>query len=153
RTREWWEHEPAVALPHPEPLHDGDYLIVAIATGSGSEALRQQVMEIPDFLLGLPARFRVLDSGSGHINVDFIRFTDAAPFPLHIPVWGFADYHTHPMSYKAFGGLKGIPTLWGVPGGNVEDYSDPTAISRDITHCVKGHHGGFFAEAFINGSQ
>jgi len=153
QIREWWRSAPAVALPEAELRLYNDYVIAAAATGHGTEALRQDVIEIPDFLRGLRARVRVLDDSTGHINVDLIRFTDEPPPPLRVPVWGFADYHTHPMSYMAFGGLKGISTLWGIPGGNVEDYTDPTAISRDIPHCVRGHHGGSFAEAFINGSQ
>jgi hypothetical protein len=53
----------------------------------------------------------------------------------------------------AFGGLKGIRTLWGVPGGNYDDYANPNAITLDIPHCTRGHNGGFFAEPFINSSQ
>jgi microsomal dipeptidase-like Zn-dependent dipeptidase len=134
--------------------HDGSYWTVYLSTGHGSETLRQEVVEIPDFLKGLPGRIRILDdSENHHINVDLVQFTSAAPPPLRVPVWGLADYHTHPMSYMAFGGMKGIPTLWGNAGGNFDDYGDPTAISRDLQHCVRGHHGGYLAEPFINSSQ
>jgi hypothetical protein len=57
------------------------------------------------------------------------------------------------MSYMALGGLKGVPVLWGEPGGNVDDYANPNAIVRDIPHCVEGHNGGYFADAFIKGAQ
>jgi microsomal dipeptidase-like Zn-dependent dipeptidase len=133
---------------------DGAYWVAYAATGHNSEALRQEVVEIPEFLRNLPARIRMLDtSESGHVNVDYIQFTSAEPAELRVPVWGFADYHTHPMSYMAFGGMKGIRTLWGIPGGSIDDYSDPTAISRDIPICVRGHGGGYLAEPFINSSQ
>jgi microsomal dipeptidase-like Zn-dependent dipeptidase len=133
---------------------DGPYRIVYAATGHNSETLRQEVVEIPKFLLGLPARLRILDNGSSHhINADLLRFTSTAPPVLRVPVWGLADYHTHPMTYMAFGGMKGIPTLWGNPGGDYEDYFDPIAILRDIPKCVRGHGGGWLAEPFIHSSQ
>ena len=138
-----------------QPVRDGDYLVAVAATGHNSNTLRQETIEIPSFLRGRYARLRVVDrSPAGHINVDYIRFTDSPPPPLRTPVWGFADYHTHPMSYLALGGLKGIHTLWGNPGGIAADYQDGKAdIANDITHCVRGHDGGYFAEAFINSSQ
>jgi len=133
---------------------DATYWVVYAATGHNSEALRQEVLEIPDFLRGLPARIRLLDTSErGHINIDYIQFTSNPPPLLRVPVWGIADYHTHPMSYLAFGAMKGIPTLWGIPGLSIDEYSDPTAISRDIPHCVRGHRGGYLAEGFINNSQ
>ena len=142
---------------HGEPERDGDYLVAYAATGHGTNMLRQETVEIPQFLRGRPARFRVLDrSAAGHINVDYIRFTASSPPALPTPLFGFADYHTHPMSYLALGGLKTKPihTLWGNPGGVAADYETGKAdIKDDIPHCVRGHDGGYFAEAFINSSQ
>jgi len=140
-----------------EPERDGEYLIAIAATGHGTNMLRQETVEIPEFLRGRPARFRVLDrSSAGHIDLDYIRFTASVPPALHTPVFGFADYHTHPMTYMAFGGLKTKPihTLWGNPGGIATDYETGKCdIKDDIRHCVRGHDGGYFAEAFINSSQ
>jgi hypothetical protein len=117
--------------------------------------LRQEASEIPPFLRKRIARIRVLDhSPAGHINLDYIRLTASAPSSLRTPVFGFADYHTHPMSYLAFGGLKGVHSLRGDPGGEAAVYdADKNAISKDIPRCVPGHDGGYLAEAFINTSQ
>jgi microsomal dipeptidase-like Zn-dependent dipeptidase len=154
RIRDWAWRASAVPLHSDEAVGDDGYLTVYAATGHETNALRQEVVEIPEFLHGLEARFRVVDdSATGHINVDYIRFAATAPPPLRVPVFGFADYHTHPMSYMALGGMKGIRSLWGVPGGDVDDYADPNAITVDIPHCVHGHGGGYFAEAFIDGSE
>lgn len=66
---------------------DGVYSVVYAAIGHNSESLRQEVVEIPEFLRGLPARIRILDTSStGHINVDYIQFTSSAPPPLRVPV-------------------------------------------------------------------
>jgi hypothetical protein len=74
-------------LPDGSPLRDGDYLVVFATTGHNSEVLRQEVVEIPKFLRTKPARIRVFDdSESGHVNVDYIRFTRAAPTALRVPV-------------------------------------------------------------------
>jgi microsomal dipeptidase-like Zn-dependent dipeptidase len=148
RIHDWAKIEGRTALA------EGSYVTVYAATGHNSESLRQEIVTLPAFLSGLNARIRIVDnSGSQHISVDNVQFTSVTLPELRVPVWGLADYHTHPMSYMAFGGMKGIPTLWGIPGGDFDDYSDPTAISRDIPECVRGHHGGYLAEPFINSSQ
>jgi len=126
------------------------------ATGSGGEQLRQVVVEIPAADQGLRARIRIFDdSPSGHINVDYIQFTAKRPPDLlPPPVWGYADYHTHPMTYLAFGSTDKRRIIWGNPGGNYDDYvSDPTRISKDIPYCKHGHGGGYLSEAFINNAQ
>jgi microsomal dipeptidase-like Zn-dependent dipeptidase len=148
RIREWMAALPGV------PGHDGDYVVAAAFTGHGSDAFRQEIVAVPDFLWGLSARIRVIDgSPRGHINLDYVRLTAAPPAPLQTAVWGYADYHTHPMTYMAFGGLKGIHVLWGNPGGNFDDYSDTAALTRDIPHCPPRHGGGYVAEQFINQAQ
>ena len=126
------------------------------ATGNGGEQLRQEVFEVPGPERGLPARIRIYDgSADGHINVDYIQFTLARPPDLPgPPVWGYADYHTHPMTYLAFGSNDQRRILFGKPGGNYDDYvNDPHLVSMDIPHCDRGHGGGYLAEAFINNAQ
>jgi len=146
RIRDWSHANP--------PAPNGGYIAAVIATGNGQDALRQEIVAIPPFLWGLTARVRLVDSSPrGHIVADYIRFTVAAPEPLSTPVWGYADYHTHPMSYLAFGGLRGTPILFGNPGGNVDDYPDAMSISKDIPHCPPRHGGGYTAEQFINSAQ
>ena len=144
------------------PRREGDYLAVARATGNNVEAMRQETTVIPEFLFGLPARIRIVDaSAQGHINADYIRFTASSPEPFETPVWGYADYHTHPMSYLAFGNLKmpPVPTLYGRPGGNVEYYRVQDSdfryqkVTDDISHCPPRHGGGYLAEQFINEAQ
>jgi microsomal dipeptidase-like Zn-dependent dipeptidase len=154
RAHDWWQQFPSLKMPNGAVLRDGDYLTVGAASGHQSEMLYQVAAEIPQFLRGRQARFKIVDGAApGHITVDYLRITSDPPPPMHEPVWGFGDYHTHPMSYMAFGGLKGIRTLWGEPGGNVDDYVDPVKITDDIPHCTWGHYGGYFAEDFIKGSQ
>ena len=134
---------------------DGAWETAYSATGSGGEQLRQEVVEIPAQTRGLPARIRIFDgSAQGHINVDYIRFTPERPPDLRLPVWGYADYHTHPMTHLAFGSSDKRHIIWGIPGGNYQDYvNDPNRIAKDIPHCERGHGGGYLAEAFIDNAQ
>lgn len=136
---------------------DGDYLIIKDFTGSGADRLHEDAIEIPRALRGRPARVRIIDDSSGtggHIEVDDIRFTAVRPVRQHTPLWGIADYHAHPMNYMAFGALRGVRTVWGVPGGNYSDYlADPRLVSRDIPACIKSHGGGPAAEIFINTAE
>ena len=124
-------------------------------TGPGGEQLRQEIVEIPQADRGLPARVRIFDDlAQGHITVDYIRFTAERPPDIQIPAWGYADYHTHPMTYLAFGSTDKRRIIWGKPGGNYEYYlNDATLISKDIPSCENGHGGGYLAEAFINTAQ
>ena len=145
-------------LPAGVPRRDGEYLVVEVAGGSG-ERLRLQSVTLPDIVAGLTARVRILDdSAQGHIYADFIRLTANTPKPEPQTVWGYADYHAHPMTYLAFGGINtkkdGRQVLWGNPGGNYDDYcNDPLLVSSDIGHCIRGHGGGYLAEEFINEAQ
>ncbi len=134
---------------------DGAWETAYAATGSGGEQLRQEVVEIPVREHGLQARIRIFDdSAQGHINIDYIRFTPERPPDLRLPVWGYADYHTHPMTHLAFGSDDKRRIIWGNPGGNYDDYvKDPRRITTDIPHCEHGHGGGYLSEAFINNAQ
>ena len=125
------------------------------ATGSGGEQLRQEVFAVPANEQGLPARVRISDdSPEGHITVDYVRFTPEPPPAVQVPVWGYADYHTHPMTYLAFGSNDKRHIIWGNPGGAYEDYvNDPHRIAIDIPPCDHGHGGGYLSEAFINTIQ
>jgi microsomal dipeptidase-like Zn-dependent dipeptidase len=134
---------------------DGTWETIYSATGNGGEQLRQEVLEVPARNQGLPARIRIFDNSlEGHINVDYIRFTPERPPVLRVPVWGYADYHTHPMTHLAFGSNDKRRIIWGNPGGNYDDYvKDPGRITIDIPHCEHGHGGGYLSEAFINNAQ
>lgn len=148
--------EQAAFLDRTGPLtRDGDFVVIMSFTGAGYEQLRQEIFPIPDFLLPRDARIRVVDaSSSGHINLDYLQFTSTPPPQVKTPVWGFADYHTHPMNYLAFGGLKGQRIIWGSPGGNYEDYKqNPGLVLQDLPHGVPGHGGGPFANPFLNAAQ
>ncbi len=120
-------------------------------------------------LKGRRAVLRVFDfSKTAHVNVGRIDWGDSASRAAihdHPAVWGVADFHTHPMSFMGFGGLQGIHTVWGVPGGSISDYRDPRSeraksnITRDIPSCdnvgdkhnrYNTHHGGFAAPTMIN---
>jgi microsomal dipeptidase-like Zn-dependent dipeptidase len=134
---------------------DGAWETAYRATGSGGEQLRQEVVEIPAQERGLRARVRIFDdSAKGHINMDYIRFTPERPPDSRLPVWGYADYHTHPMTHLAFGSNDKRHIIWGNPGGNYQDYvADQSRITKDIPHCRHGHGGGYLSEAFINNAQ
>ena len=134
---------------------DGGYLTAISATGPGYESLRQEVFRVPEHLFGRTARVKIIDeSPAGHINIDAIRFTSARPDAHPTSVWGYADYHTHPMNYLSFGGLEGMRIIWGSPGGNYDDYvRDPTLIERDLPRCIRGHGGGPLANPFLNAAQ
>ncbi|HTS27585.1 MAG TPA: membrane dipeptidase [Bryobacteraceae bacterium] len=125
------------------------------ATGPGGERLQQQIVSIAQGDLGQPARIRIYDDHSkGHLNVDYIRFTSERPPDLPDgPVWGYADYHTHPMTYLAFGSNDKRRIIFGKPGGNFDDYHDTNLITKDIPHCTGSHGGGYLAQAFINTAQ
>jgi len=131
------------------------YTTIFAATGR-SEALRQEVFRVPGSCSGRLARIRIVDNSTeGHINVDYIRFTGEPPDAWRTPVFGYADYHTHPMTYLAFGALEETPhfPIWGYPGGNAEDYGDTSLIACDISHCSLGHSGGPAAELFLDQAQ
>lgn len=140
---------------------DGEHVVAISQTPQkGAEdrdldILQQEVFELPEFLLGRTARIKIIDSSDrAHINVDFIRFTAARPPAERLPVWGYGDYHTHPMSHLAFGALRGIHLLWGSPGTDYRKYeASPELIAEDIPHCTKGHGGGPTAEVFINNAE
>jgi microsomal dipeptidase-like Zn-dependent dipeptidase len=125
------------------------------ASGDNHEQLTPHVWRVPDELLNREARVVIVDeSTTGHINVDAVRFAAEPPPPRSTPVWGFADYHTHPMTYLAFGALKGVRTIWGRPGGRYDDYKNaPGLVALDYPACEKGHGGGPYAGPFLNGAQ
>ena len=136
---------------------EDDYVIALVVTGhkgpdqSTLEALQSKTFYLPRFLLGRTARFNIVDnSPSTHISVDFIRFTNE-PVSHRGKVWGYADYHTHPNSHLAFGGVRKIHTLWGCPGLDAAvKYEQGKLVADDIPHCRSGHDGGEAAEFFIN---
>jgi microsomal dipeptidase-like Zn-dependent dipeptidase len=134
---------------------DGGFVAAYVFEGQGSETLIRRVVELCAAVRGMRARFRVVDaSKSAHINVDDIAVSKGAPAPRAPEVWGFADYHAHPTAHLGFGGLRGIPTLWGGPGADADLYeSNVAAIRRDLPSCDDRHQGGYFAPVLINGLE
>ena len=135
---------------------DGKYVTALAVTGNKGpdrltlELLQARSFHLPAFLFGRTARFSVIDDSiSAHINLDFVRFTKI-PNSYRGPVWGYADYHTHPASHLAFGGVRGIHTVWGNPGTAAADYDNGKLVACDIPHCTPGHDGGPTAEIVIN---
>ncbi|HWA72790.1 MAG TPA: membrane dipeptidase [Polyangiaceae bacterium] len=105
-------------------------------------------------------------SPAHHINVGSVVLSDVPlakrRSAVTAPVWGFADFHTHPTSYLAFGGLQGIHTMWGVAGGGIKEYVGNErrwAIARDLPACdvphkrFNSHHGGFAAPLMLNTAE
>ena len=137
------------------PGQTPEYRSIFKAEGNGRLSLTRRTFTIPSELEGRSVRVVVVDETSaGGISVDDIRFSPAVPDERPSPVWGLGDFHTHPMAHLAFGGLKGTRTIWGSPGGRVQDYErDEELIARDIPRCVPGHNGGHSAEVFINSAE
>jgi microsomal dipeptidase-like Zn-dependent dipeptidase len=54
-------------------------------------------------LAGKTAKIVVSDANEKGILADGFKGLDAPPSPSPTPVWGFADFHAHPMSYLGFG--------------------------------------------------
>jgi len=157
----------AEPLGGPVRPRDGDFVAAYVFAGDGvTESLIPHVVEICPAALGRRARIRVVDrSATAHVNVDDIFFAAARPAPRAQPVWGFADYHTHPTAHLGFGGLRGIHTLWGSPGTRADEYKDvPDLVRRDIPKCAdvdgqglnvgtNAHHGGLLAPKMINAAE
>jgi hypothetical protein len=110
------------------PAEDGDYITVKVAfSAKNMEELQRFQWSLPDEAIGKTFRIKILDDASdgwGHINVDDIRFTDAAvdvidlgimKYDMDKPVFGFADTHTHPTDDLGFGGK----TVAGSAGGDI----------------------------------
>ncbi len=134
----------------------GAYQIVFTAAGSGGERLDLVSHELPNCMAERTARVHIVDDAAGkgaHISVDYVRFTAQAPTPERVPVWGLADFHTHPMTHMGFGALKGPRAIWGVPGNSYANYvSNPPKRrpTADLPRCVTNHLGGPTSELFIN---
>ena len=135
------------------------YRIANSTTGHAREWMRRAHWDVSAATLkNRNARIRIVDtSTTGHLNVDDFHFQDTAPidavlmvggktFPAvttfegyeidaDSPVWGFADMHTHPMSYLGFGGK----IMHGQPDGGA---ATPTSMAAALSDC-KLDHGGW----------
>src|SRR5690606_34195886 len=131
---------------------DGVWQSAWQAAGPGIALLQQRVFAVPPALAGQQARIAIVDeSPTAHVAVDYARFTATPPRPDPAPLWGVADYHAHPMSYLAFGALRGVRALWGRPGTAAAAYvADPARIELDLPPCSDDHGGGNTAGIFIN---
>jgi len=138
--------------------------------GSNQDALETQELAVYDPecpLENVTAVLHAFDhSTQGHVNVGEIALTsvalDSARAKNRTPLWGFADFHTHPTDHLGFGGLQGIHTMWGTVGGKVRDYLGPEnkwRVARDVPPCddshktFNAHHGGYAAATAINGVE
>ena len=114
---------------------DCSWVVVLSATGRGEELLHRERFDLQPFQSGaaapLHARIRVVDSSpAGHINVDDFRFTDDPALsdpPVRVPVFGFADLHTHPAANLGFGQNLYV----GSPIGRIEDSLASCALHHD----------------------
>jgi len=138
------------------------WLLAGAWHGSGEDHVVEQALDLKGpgcSLLGRKAVLRIFDfSTVEHVNVGRVAFS-AEERTQSTPLWGFADYHAHPTSYLGFGGLQGIHTLWGVPGGAVADYVGPQhkwSVATDIPGCddphqaYSAHLGGLAAPIMLN---
>jgi microsomal dipeptidase-like Zn-dependent dipeptidase len=158
------------------PKAPADFTILRTVRGSGTLAPDSERLEAIEIRLDsagcdvqkLSGIVRVFDeSPTGHINVGTIGLTDTPLTDAErdaAPVWGLADYHTHPTNYLGLGGLQGLHAVWGAPGGSMSDYvgsqaAAEKAFARDIPECdepalkFNGHHGGLAAPIMINSAE
>ena len=76
---------------------------------------------------------------------------DEIDVPRRFPVSGFADPHVHVMAHQGFGGLRGVRTYMGVPGGAFDEYTlNPSRYQEDVGRDHKGHFGGLTAAFFLD---
>ena len=147
-----------IESPYGDVIFKGSkYQIVQFATGHGNELMRRQWWSVGQFK-GKSARIRIIDnSAKGHLNVDDFQFPDLSPglqtvtlgltnipaivtfegnyYDWDSPVWGFADMHSHPMSYLGFG----QKLFHGQPDGGANDPENPSLALGDCNP----DHGGF----------
>ena len=158
------------------PKPPADFTVLRTVRGSGKLAPESERLEAVEIDLGatdcdvrkLNAVVRVYDeSATGHVNVGAIALTDSLLTNDErdaAPLWGLADFHTHPTNYLGLGGLQGVHALWGAPGGSMSDYAGSPAaakmaFTRDIPECdepslqFNGHHGGLAAPIMINAAE
>jgi HYR domain/Membrane dipeptidase (Peptidase family M19) len=125
------------AGPDTETIDGLAYQVWASFTGHDHETMRWEQFAVYN-QMGKRAVIRIVDhSTTGHLNVDDFRFENTPrlfqtvkvggkTYPAWVkydgdyyrwdsPTWGFADLHTHPMSYLGFG--KAV--LRGEPDGNI----------------------------------
>ena len=131
---------------------DGTWRVAWETPGPGIALLQQRTFAIPPDVAGQEMRIVVVDdSAAAQIHVDFARLTDTPLQPEPAPVWGVADYHAHPMSYLAFGALRGVRLMWGRPGTDAAGYGlEPARVELDLPPCSDDHDGGRTAGIFIN---
>ena len=158
------------------PSAPAAFTILRTLRGSGTLAPDSERLEAVEIRLDAPecdvrkltAMVRIFDdSKTGHINVGAMGLTDSPLTDAEkdaTPVWGLADYHTHPTNYLGLGGLQGLHSVWGAPGGSMGDYvgdqaATHKAFARDIPECddpalqFNGHHGGLAAPIMINAAE
>jgi microsomal dipeptidase-like Zn-dependent dipeptidase len=142
----------------PVPETDG-FASVFVRRGLGGDVLVPYDLPLGGkcVLRGRRAVLRIFDfSPTSHVNVGDIELGADRGGDRRPHVWGFADLHTHPTSYIGFGGLQGYHTIWGAPGGDVDQYAQPgsvaaiKAMAHDTPACDDPHkrfnsHGGGFA--------
>jgi microsomal dipeptidase-like Zn-dependent dipeptidase len=119
--------------PLDRPDTDG-FVAVMTAKPTGSDVLSQYVWDLGAGLAPLTkvqakVRLRILGTSTTprRLSAALIRLQDDQPAPFHVPVWGFADLHCHPMAQAAFGGV-----MAGHMHGPVED----------LGSCLQAHGSG-----------
>ena len=122
-----------------------------IGSVSGGPLTPTMVQSVIDTRKGVGKRGRivVVPNANKTIEIDDVRvYTDAPKKPslgrdqgVGARAWGFADLHVHLATHQAMGGLDGVRTMWGVPGGSFKDYvTNPKLINRDIPRCNGYNH-------------
>ena len=122
--------------------------VTPVSAGPAVPTMNPVVISTPNGA-GKRGRVVAIPTGSSGIELDDLRVYTATPptsaFGRDVGVgsraWGFADLHVHLATHQAMGGLDGVRTMWGVPGGSFKDYAqNPKLINRDIPRCNGYNH-------------
>jgi len=122
--------------------------ITSLTARPGAPSMGELVLDTRS-AAGKRGRVVVIPNPGKTIEIDDIRVYTGTPknppltgdLGLGSRAWGFADLHVHLATHQAMGGLDGVRTMWGVPGGSYRDYvGNPKLINRDIPRCNGYNH-------------
>jgi hypothetical protein len=157
------------ALDRPDA---GGFVAVRIQNPSGSDIPMQFSWNLADKrshkkgLLKSKAKVRLRISGTTkrklRLVVDKIQLLSEPPPPLHLPLWGWADLHCHPMAQAGFGGLlaghmhgpiEDLGSCLHEHGGNHSSPRHPAGMALQADLLNKGNDGSLAVPGWTVGES